>query len=69
VPRKVKPESFAARLRRLRLAAGLSAADLSAAAGLTRQALHKLESGSVPSLPTAQRLAAALGVPLADLAG
>lgn len=58
------PDStFAARLRQLRERAALSVADLAEAAGLGRDAVYKLERGqSVPTWPTVQALAAALGV-------
>jgi transcriptional regulator with XRE-family HTH domain len=59
------PDTFAARLRSLREKAGLSIPQLSAAAGLPRQTVHKLERGERrPSLETARLLAAALGVRL-----
>jgi transcriptional regulator with XRE-family HTH domain len=56
-------ESFAARLRALRLAAGPSVARLAALSGLNRQALYRLERGDrEPSWETVRRLADALGV-------
>lgn len=62
--------TFAGRLRALREAAGLSVAELATAAGLTRQAVSKLERGHrEPALETARRLAAALGVTIDELAG
>ena len=59
-----------ARLRTLRLAAGLSVPALAAAAGVTAQAIRYLEAGSrAPSLETAARLAKALGTSIDELAG
>lgn len=59
------PETFAARLTRLREAAGLSVANLADAAGLPRQTVHQLERGErKPMLETAAKLAQALGVDL-----
>ena len=59
-----------ARLRTLRLAAGLSVPALAAAAGVTAQAIRYLEAGSrAPSLETAAKLAVALGVSLELFAG
>jgi DNA-binding XRE family transcriptional regulator len=58
-------EGFAARLRQLRQAFGLSVAGLAGKAGLSRTHLHNLESGvREPKLETARRLAKALGVSL-----
>jgi transcriptional regulator with XRE-family HTH domain len=55
--------SFAARLIHLREAAGLSQYELARRTGLTRQTLSRLEMGeSVPTWPTVQLLARALGV-------
>lgn len=55
--------SFAARLIQLRESAGLSQYELAKRAGLTRQTLSRLEMGeSVPTWPTVQLLAVALGV-------
>lgn len=55
--------AFAARLTQLRGSAGLSQYELARRAGLTRQTLSRLEMGqSVPTWPTVQLLAAALGV-------
>lgn len=67
--RKAKPEPFAARLKRLRLAAGLSVAQLAARAGLPRQTVHKAEAGSPPTLATARKIAAALDTSLAAFDG
>jgi transcriptional regulator with XRE-family HTH domain len=54
---------FPARLRTLRRRAGLTAAQLAAAAGLHRTHVYKLERGErVPSWPTVQALANALKV-------
>jgi transcriptional regulator with XRE-family HTH domain len=59
----VTDSSFARRLTQLREAAGLSQYEVAKRAGLTRQTLSRLEMGeSVPTWPTVQLLAAALGV-------
>jgi transcriptional regulator with XRE-family HTH domain len=55
--------TFARRLTELREAAGLSQYEVAKRAGVTRQTLSRLEMGeSVPSWPTVQALAKALGV-------
>jgi transcriptional regulator with XRE-family HTH domain len=55
--------SFAARLSALREKAGFSQYELARRTGLTRQTLSRLEMGeSVPTWPTVQLLARALGV-------
>jgi transcriptional regulator with XRE-family HTH domain len=55
-------------LRRHRRAAGMSLAELAAAAGLGKSTLHELELGDGnPTLSTLWSLATALGVPLGDL--
>jgi transcriptional regulator with XRE-family HTH domain len=54
---------FAKRLRNARLAAGLSKYALAKQAGLSKQALSRLEAGdNEPTWNTVQLLAAALGV-------
>jgi transcriptional regulator with XRE-family HTH domain len=54
---------FSSRLQSLREAVGMSQYQLAKRTGLTRQTLSRLEMGvSVPSWPTVQLLAAALGV-------
>lgn len=54
---------FAATLKSLREAAGLTLADLGDAAGLSRQRVHQLEAGTHrPSWAEVQALAAALDV-------
>ena len=58
-----KASFFAARLRSLMAEAGVSAPELAARAGLSRQSLHKILAGSVPSWPTVQKIAEGLGVP------
>lgn len=59
---------FPARLTRLRTAAGLRPADLARAAGVSRQAVHRWETGAaLPSRASVLRLAAALGVRVEDL--
>jgi transcriptional regulator with XRE-family HTH domain len=56
-------KSFASRLTTLREKAGLSQYELAKRTGLTRQTVSRLEMGkSVPTWPTVQLLAAALGV-------
>ena len=56
-------KGFASTLARLRESAGLTLADLGDAAGLSRQAVHKLEAGEArPTWDTVQALATALGV-------
>jgi len=53
-----------ARLRRLRLAAGLTQAELARRTGIQRPNIARLESGRhTPSLETLARLASAIGVP------
>jgi transcriptional regulator with XRE-family HTH domain len=55
-------------VQRLRRAAGLSLADLAAAAGVSKTTLHGLEQGEGnPTLSTLWALASALGVPLGAL--
>jgi transcriptional regulator with XRE-family HTH domain len=55
-------------LRRLRTAAGLSLADLAAAADVSKTTLHGLEQGEGnPTLSTLWALASALGVSLGEL--
>jgi transcriptional regulator with XRE-family HTH domain len=57
------PETFAKRLTQLREQAGLSQYEVAKRSGVTRQTLSRLEMGdSVPSWPTVQALARALGV-------
>src|SRR3954463_3220877 len=57
-------------IRRLRQEAGLSQAALAAAAGIHLRQIHRYESGEQqPALGVAQRMAAALGVTLDELAG
>jgi DNA-binding XRE family transcriptional regulator len=60
-------DPFGARLRALRLRAGLSQHKLAVLAGLTRDGLAKLEAGrGQPRWQTVQALADALGVSLDD---
>ncbi len=65
-----EPESFGARLRRLREARGLPKTVLARRVGLTEAAIRQLESGrtSQPRLGDGVRLADALGVGLRYLA-
>src|SRR5215212_2089207 len=65
-----QPPTFGDVMRRLRQDAGLSQAGLAAAAGIHLRQIHRYESGEQqPALGVAQRLAAALGVTLDELAG
>ena len=62
--------NFGEVLRQLRQDAGLSQAGLAGAAGIHLRQIHRYESGEQqPALDVAQRLAAALGVTLDELAG
>jgi transcriptional regulator with XRE-family HTH domain len=55
--------SFAARLRALRSASGLTRTELARLAHITEQSVRNLERGACcPFAPTLQRLAKALGV-------
>jgi transcriptional regulator with XRE-family HTH domain len=58
-----------ARLRTLRLNAGLTQAELARAAGLSAASIKRLEAGKGkrPYPSTRRRLAAALGVAIADV--
>jgi len=57
-------------IRRLRTAAGLSLADLAAAADVSKTTLHGIEQGAGnPTLSTLWALATALGVSLGELLG
>jgi DNA-binding XRE family transcriptional regulator len=61
---------FLARLRELRLRAGLTQADLADMTGLGRTTINRLENGDPNSRPTTQRkLARALHVKVTDLWG
>ena len=58
---------FAQRLRELRLARGMSQAELARQAQVTTNYISRLEGGgAAPGIDLAARLAAALGVPVAD---
>jgi len=60
--RKTTSLPFAARLRSLREAAGITKYRLAQLSGITQQQIGRLESGTrEPSLETARRLAQALG--------
>jgi DNA-binding XRE family transcriptional regulator len=62
------PREIGARIRELRLAAGLRAIQIARAVGLARSNYSRLEAGRhEPRVQTLVRLAAALGVPLAAL--
>lgn len=56
------PGGFGERLKALIEQVGISSTELADKSGLTRQAVHKLLNGSLPSWDTVQRLADALGV-------
>ncbi len=66
-----KPTTFAARLHLARTRAGLSVADLAERAGVHVDTIYKLlrEDDRDPQLSVATRLASALGVSVAVLAG
>ena len=67
MPKKPAGGTFAARLRALRESRGLGLRELARKAGITHQALAKIESGSEPGFSTVQRIADALGVRTDDL--
>ena len=59
---------FGQRLRELRLARGMSQAELARQAQVTTNYISRLEGGgAAPGIDLAARLAVALGVPVADL--
>jgi transcriptional regulator with XRE-family HTH domain len=60
--RKKRKETFADRLRALRLQAGITQYRLAKLSGLTNQGVSRLEKGGQPSWATVQKLAGALGV-------
>lgn len=65
-----KPDTFASRLKALRLAAGLSAYRLAQLASISKQSLSQIEAGkSKPSFDTVSKLCAALGKSLAEFDG
>lgn len=62
--------TFGQRLRQARLLAGFSQTDLEVRSGIPKARLSRYENGHVlPSVPTLQRLASALGVSEASLLG
>jgi len=62
------PKQLGQRLKRLRLAKGLSQEALAVRARITREYVNKLEAGRYdPTISVVQRLAKALKVTLADL--
>lgn len=65
------PPTFAATLRTLRAARGLTQPQLSEAAGIHLQTLRNFEQGVYddPRLSTLRKLAAALGVTVGELVG
>lgn len=61
-------DTFAVRLAALRARRGLTLRALAGLAGLSKNGIHLLEHGQrEPTLPTLQRLAAALGVSPGEL--
>lgn len=54
-------------LRSLRLAAHLSQEGLARRADLSMMTIHRVENGRTPTLSTARKIAAALGVPLDEV--
>ena len=66
-----KPDALAARLTRLRLAAALTSAELARRAGISKQLLHKIESGQTPypRVDHLAKLCTALNVSLAAFDG
>jgi transcriptional regulator with XRE-family HTH domain len=63
-------ETFGQRLRRTRLDARLSQAELSSRVGISKPTLSRYENDHVlPALPTLKRLAAGLGITVGTLAG
>jgi len=66
-PRMPLEAMIGAQVRALRLALGMTIADLAAAAGLSPGMLSKVENGQTsPSLATLQALATALNIPIAS---
>lgn len=64
---KNAPDTFASRLRVMREAASISAYELARRAGVSKQALSRIEAGlSQPSFATALRLCRALDKSLAE---
>jgi len=62
------PKQLGQRLKRLRLAHGLSQEALATRARITREYVNKLEAGRYdPTISVVQRLAKALKVTIADL--
>jgi transcriptional regulator with XRE-family HTH domain len=57
---------FGAKLRRFREEAGMTLGDIGDAAGISKQAVAKLEAGGTPSWETAVKLARALERSLDD---
>jgi putative transcriptional regulator len=54
-------------LKVARIASGLKQEELAQLVGVSRQTIGALEAGSSPRLRTAQAIANALGIPLAEL--
>lgn len=63
-------EAVGAKVRSVRLGAGMTQAELGAAAGMDHRAVSRLESGKTsPNLDTLDRLARAMGIGVTDLVG
>lgn len=70
IPVSVSAPTFGSRLKSLRLAKGLTQAQLAEGAGTTTQTVVQYESGRRnPSLKAAENLARALGISVADFQG
>lgn len=61
--------AFAANVRRLREARGMSLRDLAAAVGVGHTIIHRIENGQSALLGYAVAISAELGVSLADMTG
>jgi putative transcriptional regulator len=64
---KAKQQTFGARLRAARKAAGVTQVELAKRLGLQQNRISDYERGTVPSVEIAARLARAIGVPLDSL--
>lgn len=63
-----KPDTFASRLTSARVAAGFTSSELATRAGISRQLLHKIESGTVePRSSVLRRLADAFTISIDSL--
>ena len=61
--------AFGLRARALRNERGWSLESMAAHSGVGRATVHRIESGDDTRLSTAERVAAAFGMPLADMLG